>query len=239
MRYVYTVLIAAFASLIVSCGGGGGCASSQECKANTTTFVASPSAAVSVAIGQGDKIETTAQEIKYKLRYAITVSDKSGRPVAGARVSTKINMIGFYKGFLVRDDKLKVLGSATFVPGTTTLGPLQFCKSEDLNNNDVSDPGEDLNRDGALTPPKAEVVAVIEGSDLTNAQGIVYVVIEYPKEVAKWIDYEIVATASVTGTEGKASKFDRTSAAAGDDEKVSTPFVESRYGIEQGCDNTN
>jgi hypothetical protein len=238
MRFFKAILVVGFTSLLLtSCGGGGGCASAASCAAtstsntattNTSTFVASPATAVSVAIGQGDTIETTAIEIKYKKRFAVTVSDANGRPVVGAKVSAKVIMAGFFKGYLNRDPvTFKVLQYVQ----------VDFCPAEDTNKNDVLDPGEDTNNDGSLTPARAEVVAVIEGTDITNDQGIVYFVAEYYKSAATWIEYELVATASVTGTEGTVSRFARTSYVAGDDEKVSTPFTRSPFGISPGCNN--
>lgn len=245
MNFFRTALVISAALFLVACGGGGGCSSGALCAAAsgvTGTFTASPASAVSVAIGQGDTIETTAQEIKYKKRFAITVSDADGKPVVGAKVTAKILMVGFYKGRFFRNTTtFAITGKGTANPADPDnlvgAGPIEFCQSEDLNNNDVKDPGEDVNDDKVLTPARAEVVAVIEGSDITNAQGIVYIVVEYGKSTSTWIEYEIVANASVTGTEGRASKFQRTSYLVGDEIKPSTQFVNSPYGIFAGCGN--
>lgn len=245
MNFFKTCLVICAALFLVACGGGGGCSSAASCAASaggTGTFTATPASAVSVAIGQGDTIETTAAEIKYKKRFAVTVSDARGLPVVGAKVSAKVLMSGFYKGRIFFDaaGKFANIGIAADTSSAgfnTRVGDAVFCPSEDLNKNDIKDPGEDINGDGFLTPARAEVVAAIEGSDITNAQGIVFIVVEYSKEKAIWLEYELQATASVTGTEGVASKTQRTSFVVGDEEKPSAQFVYSPYGITAGCDN--
>ena len=244
MNFLKTGLVVTTALLLMACGGGGGCSSAASCAAagsGTGTFTATPASAVSVGIGSGDKIETTAQDIKYKFRYAVTVSDTSGRPVVGALVSVSTIMVGFYKGQILRDDKNKPIGIGVYnIPAPSPFvfsGPPEFCASEDLNNNDKKDPGEDVNNDDFLTPAKADVVAVIEGSNITNSQGIVFVVVEYPKIQANWIRYKLQAIAAVTGTEGKVTREETTGYAAGDDSTVSTPFLTSPYGVTPGCNN--
>lgn len=244
MHFIKTTVVISTMLFLVACGGGGGCSSGASCAAagsGTGTFTATPDSAVSVAIGTGDKIEVSAQDIKYKERFAVTVSDTSGRPVVGAEVSASTIMVGFYKGEILRDDKNKPIASGIYnLPITapfTLAGPVLLCSSEDLNNNDKNDPGEDINQDGRLTPAKADVVAVIEGSKITNDQGIVYVVVEYPKIQASWIRYKLQARAAVKGTEGIAMLEQDTGYAAGDDSKDTTPFLRSPYGVTPGCSN--
>jgi hypothetical protein len=249
MGFLKAIFIAGLATILASCGGGGGCSSSASCTsatssvASTTTFTASPASAVSVAIGQGDTIETTAQEIKYKKRFAVTVSDANGLPVVGAKVTAKVIMSGFYKGRFFRNSTtLAITGygvaqDASQAGYEINAGDVQFCQSEDINRNEINDPGEDVNGDGHLTPAKAEVVASVEGADVTNSQGIVYVVAEYYKSSATWVEFELVASANVTGTEGTASRFQRTSYVVGDEIKASTQFVYSPFGVTAGCTN--
>lgn len=235
-KYAAAVLVLAS---IAGCGGGGGCASSACTPAEVTPELG-PTSAVSVAIGSGDKIEATAKDIKYAFRYAVTVSDAAGRPVVGAIVSPKIEMIGFWKGRFFRDDKFKVLGSGvvSISDASTGIGPVQFCANEDSNLNFTVDPGEsDLNGDGFLTPEGAAVVATVEGSNISDAQGIVYFRVEYAKEDANWLSYRLTARATVTGTEGVVTKVERTGFAVGEESTQSTPFVNSRFGVTQGCNN--
>lgn len=222
---------------LAACGGGGGCSSSEACSDGVVTGATDQ--AVSVAIGSGDKIETTAKDIKYAFRYAITVSDNIGRPVVGAIVSPRIQMLGFYKGKFFRDTDYKVTGVGVVDSPNSTIkvGPSQFCPNEDVNNNFIKDTDEDLNGDGVLTPEGAAVVATVEGSNKTDDQGIVYFRIEYAKTDANWLLYKLTASAVVTGTEGSVTQEQRTGYAIGDEATQSTPFIASRFGVTPGCDN--
>lgn len=239
MNFLYGFLMVACSTVLYGCGGGGGCASSVNCQDSTSSSGVA-SGAVSVSIGSGDKIEATAKEIKYAFRYAITVSDDQGRPVVGAVVTPKVSMLGFYKGRYVRDadNKVQAVGVVASTDSLSVIGEPQFCANEDINLNFENDLGEDVNGDGYLTPEGAAVVATIEGSNTTDSQGIVYFKVEYAKADAFWLKYKLTASATVTGSEGSVTQEQRTDYAVGDDEADSTPFLNSRFGVTPGCNNT-
>ncbi len=253
MRSLKSLLAILVATVLVSCGGGGGCASGAECAATTATSTGSTSAtvspaasAVSVSIGTDGTIQTDAAEnIKYAKVFAVTVSDASGFPVVGAKVTPKVEMLGFFKGRLFRDTSNKPLpgpagsGVTDGIDNFTRVGPVVGCSAEDTNNNDIRDPGEDVNGDGQLTPARSLVVVTAVGSDVTNADGVVFLRAQYPKTHASWLAYRLIATAVVTGTEGIGLASVRASFAAGDDETVSTPFVFSPFGLTAACNSAN
>lgn len=231
----------ATAALLVACGGGGGSAGTASGTATVTPTptssgdntgsTANPADAVSVVIGSGDKIETTAQDIKYRYRYAVTVRDKDGLPVKGAVVSVTAQPTRYFKG-------VWGLTSSTGTERAQTVSA--SCSAEDVNNNNVLDTGEDTNGDGILTPEKAQIVTIIEdGVNETNSQGIVYVIAEHNKSHATWFEYTLTATAAVTGTEGTAKRTDIASYVAGDQDSVSIPFARSPYGVSSSCDNAD
>lgn len=235
-------LILAGAVGLSACGGGGGSggtaggstkpAEKKSTDAGTNTgATADPAAAVSIVIGSGDKIGVTAKDIKYQYRYAVTVRDAKGLPVEGAEVSITAQPVHYFKGAWVYKD-----------PADDTKGRRQQitakCAAEDVNNNDSLDPGEDINKDGMITPEKGQIVTVIEGGkNKTNNQGIVYVLAEYNKSHATWFAYTLTATAKVTGTEGKASKTDIAGYLSGDQDSKTIPFSVSPYGVSSLCTN--
>jgi hypothetical protein len=232
MKWIKSLSAFALALTLAACSGGGGDAgntgSGTPTTAGTTPVeVASPSSAVSVAIGSGDTIETTAKEIKYAYRYAVTVSDANGKPVVGAKVTMRVVPTGFFKGRWVdgADDKRVQQVAA-------------FCPTEDLNENEILDAGEDTNGDGDITPQKAEVVAVIEGTDITDNQGIVFVRIEWNKSHASWLTYRLTASASVQGSEGSRIYDTGAGWVAGDESKDTSAFVFSPYGVSSSCSDT-
>jgi hypothetical protein len=234
-------VIAVMASVLMACGGGGGSPGSNLLKPNsnatdssgataTTTATVSAGAAASIALAAGDKIDAS-DDIFYAKRFAATVADTNGVPVVGARVSLRVTYPGFYKGFFDRDPDYKVI--AVFS---------SRCAGEDANNNDVLDVGlgEDVNGNGVLDPAKALVTAAIEGSNLTDTNGNVKILVRWPKAHAFWVEYRLNTTVNVTGTEGTSGFNLRTSYAVGDDELASTPFARSPYGAnDASCTNTN
>lgn len=72
---------------------------------------------------------------------------------------------------------------------------------------------EDQNGSGGLSPQrpqldprKADVTIAVEGNSTTDANGIVVVKIEYPQNIASWVRFNILVSASgVAGTEGRAN----------------------------------
>lgn len=131
-------------------------------------------------------------------------------------------------------------------------GGVTICDNEDLNRNGVSETfldayegvviSEDQNSSlnltagrPALDPRKADVTVSVVGSDTTDSSGIVVLKIEYPQNVAGWLKYNLVVSASgVAGTEGRAN-FQGVLpvlASAVNDVKTDPPFRVSPYGTE-------
>ena len=102
-------------------------------------------------------------------------------------------------------------------------GRLTVCENEDLNRNGVAEDffdteegrtrSEDQNGSGSLQPPrpkldprKADISVTAVGSTTTDANGIVVLKIEYPQNLASWVEFNILVSASgIGGTEGRAS----------------------------------
>ncbi|GCL65338.1 Ig-like domain-containing protein [Pseudaquabacterium pictum] len=137
----------------------------------------------------------------------------------------------------------------TFGPPTLTPS----CPNEDVNRNAVREAGtfnagvvapvlavrqEDLNWNGDLDPRKAYVAITMVGGSTTNASGLAYLQIEYPKNAASWIDALITVTASgVGGSEFKASTVSGLPFASSDVTVEATPpaFVRSPFGTSSTC----
>jgi hypothetical protein len=151
--------------------------------------------------------------------------------------------------------------SVTPVPGTAlatdtatvnwTRGNASSCDNEDLNRNGVGETffdsvqgalvPEDQNGSGNLSPQrpmldprKADVTIAIEGSTTTDANGLVVLKIEYPQDVASWVRFNILVSASgVAGTEGRANYEGvlPVLASALTAKDVPPPFRNSPYGV--------
>jgi len=144
-------------------------------------------------------------------------------------------------------------------PNTFTVnwlaGNSTSCENEDLNRNGVVENfldsyetlqvSEDQNRSANLAPPrpaldprKADVSISAVGPSTTDADGIVVLKIEYPQNVASWVDFNILVSASgVAGTEGRANYRGvlPVLAAAVSETTASPAFQLSPYGA-QGSD---
>ena len=235
--YASTALAVALTSLLLACGGGGGNAGTV---ANTgglpnsggagAVSSTSPDRSISLTVGSGDKIETTANEIKYRKIFAATVTDTNGTPIQGAKVSVRAEMLGFRKGYWdIAASPAQMIIAST-------------CANEDTNNNNILDPGEDTNGSGELEPRIASVVTgAVGGVDTTDSQGIVYIAVEYAKKDASWLDYQLtVSTTGLSGATEVTTKFKQSTGwVAGDESANTNPFAYSRFGQQAGCNNTH
>jgi hypothetical protein len=126
-------------------------------------------------------------------------------------------------------------------------GTVPACPNEDENRNGVLETNEDLNKNGKLDPSGVTISALdASGSPTTSAVatdagGLMHVRIQYPQNMATWVDYKITVTAKVAGTEGKAVYTGNlpAPATAFTSTTTSPPFAVSPYGTHSGCTNAN
>ena len=83
-----------------------------------------------------------------------------------------------------------------------------------------------------LTPRKADILISYVGERTTGSNGRATIQIEYPQNVATWLDYTIKVTTSVAGSEGTVQRSFTTGFIEGDESNGS--FLVSPYGVETG-----
>ncbi|EHR70024.1 hypothetical protein BurJ1DRAFT_1151 [Burkholderiales bacterium JOSHI_001] len=89
-------------------------------------------------------------------------------------------------------------------PNNTVVFRQPSCPNDDVNRNGARDTGEDLNNNQSLDPRKADVSIRAVGSTKTAANGTVVLRLEYPRDYATWVDFEITVQAGgISGTEGR------------------------------------
>ena len=201
----------------------------------TLTVVSEP---LSVSIGTNALIGIGASGLDYTKRYLIQVNDSSGVAKANVEISPSIDLSRYFKGYWERT------GLATG-PKWRKVETSQ-CDNEDLNRNGVSEVYsngaiEDANGSfnltpgrPALEPRKADVAISFEGSSKTDASGQVVIKITYPQDVASWVEFNILVSASgVAGTEGRANYRGvlPVLADAINDGTIPPAFVSSPYGV--------
>jgi hypothetical protein len=189
--------------------------------------------ALSVTVGFNNTIESGTQGLTYIKKFVVTVNDAAGQAKADVLITPSVDLLRYYKGYYTG-------------AGNWTKAVNVECTNEDANRNGILEVEEDAiindgNANGVLDPRKADVLVSVVGSNRTATNGTVVLQIEYPKNVATWLDYRLLVTAgAVTGTEGRASLTQTLSAAATEFTSDNTPsFIESPYGKALVCTNPN
>ncbi len=212
-----------------------------------------------ITIGTNEFVENGEGNLTYIKRFVVLVVDSSGKAMANVDITPSIDLTHFGKGFyqvnrgVDPEQWMKVSGFAEVDhdgdPDTAPQlqpifgGNVDTCANEDKNRNGVlegvGNTGEDLDRDGALEPRRSDVAISITGSSKTDAAGRAFLQIEYPRNVASWVDYNIQIAGAVAGTEGRANFVGRLPVPAQAILTVdsSPAFVVSPYGVQPGCDN--
>ena len=201
----------------------------------TLTVISEP---LSVSIGTNNLIGIGATGLDYIKRYLIQVNDSSGLAKADVQISPSVDLPRYFKGEWVRTNAL--VG-----PAWAKIERAQ-CDNEDLNRNGISEVyangwAEDANGSfnltpgrPALDPRKADVAISFEGSSRTDSKGQVVIAITYPQNVASWVEFNILVSASgVSGTEGRAN-FKGVLPVLADaikDATIVPPFQFSPYGL--------
>lgn len=147
------------------------------------------------------------------------------------------------------EDPLSAAERALDPSGAPLIGAGAACWNEDRNRNGVIESAEDSravayskdaggNGNGKLDPSKSDIAVSIVGDGKTDANGQVVLRIEYLQNLGSWLEYKLLVSGKVGGTEGRATWMDQlgvpVEALA---EEGEPPFVRSRYGVEPGCSN--
>jgi len=150
---------------------------------------------VSVSLGYASVISSVDNNTNYQLPMSVLVVDNAGTAVKNALVTLSAFPTLYYTGS--RDH-------VTCAP-TYNIGYPKV--NEDLNENDNLDPGEDLSRDGGITPPDGAITpahstaGTVPSTVTTDANGVATFNLTYQKQYASWIQSRVRAKVVVsTGT---------------------------------------
>ena len=167
----------------------------------------------------------------YTQRFVVTALDISGRPKANVDITPSIDLPYYIKGLYTRT------GSQWEICTDATVCPLSYpgqygCQNEDVARTGFYQESQDINQNGQIDPRKSDVAISMVGSTKTDATGKATLQIEYPKNVGSWLQYRILVSAGVAGTEGRASWTDVLGVPVTDINKEGVPaFVRSPYGV--------
>ncbi|MBI3526242.1 MAG: Ig-like domain-containing protein [Betaproteobacteria bacterium] len=169
-------------------------------------------ASVSVTLGQATAISSTDNGTTYTLPMSVLVVSSTGGAVAGATVTLSAFPSHYYRGKrdLVSPGALfcsPIYSYATqTVPGIVTAGLTYAFPNEDVNENDILDPGEDYDPFGdgrglgSITPPHA-TAGTLPPTVVTNASGVGSFNLTYLKNYGNWVETRVRAKVVVNGTE--------------------------------------
>jgi PKD repeat protein len=149
----------------------------------------------SIGIGRGTTVASISNDTAYSLPMSVLVSDTNGNAAPGATVSLKIWPLNYATGYWVPQS-----------PPASDCAPVftGIFLNEDKNKNLILDPGEDINKDGKLTP-HSSAAGSLPSVVVTDENGVANFNLVYLKTSAAWIDAEITASTFVQGTETQAS----------------------------------
>lgn len=204
----------------------------RACANSQTATMTVASAPLSITLGENNELTKGENNLTYIKKLDVAVSDSAGVAVSGAQISASVDLLRYGKGRWIK---------TTTTTGTTTTTEQSqsafWCLNEDTNRNGLLDAGEDVDGDGALKPRKADVLVSYVGGRTTGSNGRVQLQVEYPQNVATWVQYVVKVTTSVAGSEGTFEKYFITDAAEADSANGS--FLISPYGVIQTCSNPN
>lgn len=180
---------------------------------------------VAVSIGTDNTITDGAGGLTYIKKFVVLVVDSAGQAKANVQITPSIDLTGYLKGFYGKPGDW----SRDAIDGGYVSA---VCANEDVNRNAVLESGEDINNNGQLDPRKSDVAISMIGTGLTDGSGVATLQIQYPKNVATWVFYRILISASgVSGTEGRTSWSGLLGAAASEFTSETSPsFMVSPYG---------
>ncbi len=138
----------------------------------------------SVFISQGS-LKSVNNDTAYTLPLFVIVYDHNGNPVPNAEIVLGIFPVKYATGYWNQDGK--------------PIYTEEF-SNEDTNRNLILDPGEDINKDGELTPPLS-AAGNLPAFVITDENGVANADLVYLKNSAAWIEAEITVRVHVSGSE--------------------------------------
>ncbi|MBU1215585.1 MAG: Ig-like domain-containing protein [Gammaproteobacteria bacterium] len=160
----------------------------------TTTPVTVGGTAGSIALGAGTKLSIVNLDTAYQLPVTVMVTDSNGNAVSGAVVSISIWPVKYYRGTRANDCII------------TGFGPYI---NEDVNENLILDPGEDIDGPGFVPDgmlwPVPSAAGSVPSTVTTGVDGTATFNWVYLKQYANWLDVRIRVTTQVQGSSSTSS----------------------------------
>jgi hypothetical protein len=204
------------------------CGSAGVTQITTTLTVASQP--LSITIGTDRKI--VVNDLTYAQRFVVTASDIAGRPKANVDITPSIDLQYYFKGQYTYQGGQWISSCTDSATCSPILAPPIGCQNEDIERTGYYQAAEDINLNGKLDPSRADILISAESGTKTDDKGQVILKIEYAKNLGSWLQYQILVSAGVAGTEGRKTWTDVVGVPISDVKtEGAPPFVVSPYGV--------
>ena len=207
----------------VSCGDAG-------VNSTTTTTLTVSSDPLSISIGTAGTIIVGDQT--YKQQFVVLAVDAAGRAKGNVEIVPSVDLPIFLKGQYTFSGGVWVNTCTDATACAVILPGPVGCANEDIYRTGIYQAAQDINFNGQIDPRRADVVISSVGSTKTASDGTARIQIEYPKNVGSWLQYKILVSAGVNGTEGRATWVDILGVPINDVKSEARPaFIRSPYGV--------
>lgn len=184
-----------------------------------------------VRIGTSKEIVITSLTL-YSDPWTAIVTDSAGNGLPESEVKLRVVPEFYRKGYWTKSPPPPESFKLWVFVTTAT------CANEDLDQDGVLDPEEDINNNNVLDPGNATSVPgsiTTEDGSGTLPVGVADFLITYPKDRGATLDVTLEASASVAGSEFKTSAFFTLGVAVDDVTDENAPPPESPYGRSIDC----
>jgi hypothetical protein len=195
--------------------------------------------AVQLSLGTGNQILEVGTTV-FQMPFTVTAVDAGGNPVNGLTVTLSVHSVQYGKGFWYP----VATGTPAWAQGSgSTTTPNTFiytCANEDVDLTGIYSLTKDTNTNGVLDPgeiatvsPSTAQTAVVTDTAGNKLAGSINLLVSYPEDHADWVEVQLVATATVAGTQSTATStfWLKMLAAKLSDKTVSPPGQISPYGV--------
>jgi hypothetical protein len=170
---------------------------------NTATLTVN-GAALHITFGTGQKIRENANQTAFLQDYFVAVVDSAGASVPNKQVTLTLHSASRPHNAYFKGQYAACNGAWVQTDGINGCGSAPTaCLNEDINLTGVYDPAEDVNKDGVLQP--GDIAIVTTDPVTTGTDGTANFTIQWPEDHSLWVQVDLTAKASVSGTESSST----------------------------------
>ncbi len=208
--------------------------------------------ALFIAMGTGNTLLTDQNDTTtYTMPWSLFVTDSNGAAVPGVTLSMKVLPVAYGKGSLkwsaaqsvwLASDYTGAQSSSTSLAATSAnAGQRLMCANEDTDYSGILTSTKDVNHNNALDPGNVITLTPASKTVTTDSNGRALIYLQYSRSYAPWVVVNLVATATVSGTESVRQQSFLVPALTTDINSSTTnpPGLTSPFGVIADCTSPN